>query len=241
MEVNVEFSLSMKKFAIIVAAGSGERMKSRIPKQFLPLLGKPLLYYTLKAFIDSFEDMKIVLVLPKEHVGKGQEIIDGYFDPVRFRICEGGSTRFESVKNGLDKIEEESIVFVHDGVRCLVTPELIRRCYDSAREEGMAIPAIRCKDSVRLVNDNGNEVIDRKKVMLIQTPQAFHSHILLQAYQIAYKEQFTDEASVVEEYGLKIFLVPGEEQNIKITTREDLHLASCILTDKISEGNEFLL
>ena len=218
----------MKKIALIVAGGHGKRMNNDIPKQFLFLKNKPVLYYSIKAFLDTYEDVEVILVLPEEHIGKGQEIIDGYFDASRFRITAGGRTRFHSVQNGLSLIKEEAIIFVHDGVRCLLTNDLIKRCYEAALEFGTAIPAIACKDSVRLLTPNGNKILDRNKVRLIQTPQTFHSKILLPAYAIDYKDQFTDEATVVEAFGLKINLIEGETDNIKITTPADLFIAQFI-------------
>lgn len=219
----------MKKFAIIVAGGSGTRMGSTIPKQFLMLREKPVLYYTLKTFLDSYSDLQIILVLPVQYTDMGQEIIDAYFDKDRIHITAGGDTRFQSVKNGLQLIQDESIIFVHDGVRCLLSTDLIHRCYDQAQETGSAIPAIPSKDSVRLVKEDYNESVDRRSVMLIQTPQTFHSKILLPAFQIDDKDKFTDEATVVEAFGMKVTLVPGEETNIKITTPLDMILAEQVL------------
>lgn len=221
----------MKKIALIVAGGKGSRMNNDIPKQFLLLKNKPVLYYTLKAFTDAYENIEIILVLPEEHIGKGQEIIDGYFDHSRIRITAGGRTRFHSVQNGLALINEESIIFVHDGVRCLITSDLIKKCYETAVENGNAVPAVECGDSVRLLTATGNKIVDRNKVRLIQTPQTFHSKILLPAYKIDYKDKFTDEASVVEAYGLTINLIEGEKNNIKITTPADLHLAGKLLSE----------
>lgn len=219
----------MKKYAVIVAGGTGTRMGGDLPKQFLLLKDKPVLYYSLQAFLDAFDDLEVILVLPVNHMGTGQEIIDAYFDKDRIQITEGGDTRFQSVKNGLQLIGEESIIFVHDAVRCLVTRELIHRCYESAFATGTAIPVVPSKDSVRLLTEEGNDAIDRAKVMLVQTPQTFHSKILLPAFQIDYKDKFTDEATVVEAYGLKVSLVPGEENNIKITRPVDLLLAEKML------------
>ena len=218
----------MKKIALIVAGGNGSRMNNDVPKQFLFLGNKPVLYYSIKVFLEAYDDMEIILVLPEEHIGKGQEIIDGYFDDSKFKIAAGGRTRFHSVQNGLSLVKEEAIVFVHDGVRCLLSSELVRRCYEEALQSGTAIPAVSCKDSVRLITANGNKVLDRNRVMLIQTPQTFHSKILLPAYEIDYKDQFTDEATVVETFGLKINLIEGEVDNIKITTPTDLHVAELI-------------
>lgn len=221
----------MRRIALIVAAGNGNRMNAGTPKQFLMLNNKPVLFYTIDAFINAFGDIEIILVLPEEYIARGQEIVDGYFDNSKFRFCAGGRTRFHSVQNGLSLIDEneESIIFVHDGVRCLLTPELIRNCYDSALEMGTAIPSIPCKDSLRIINDAMNEVLDRSKIKLIQTPQTFHSKILVPAFKIDYKDQFTDEATVVEAFGLKVNLIEGEEENIKITTPIDLVIAAKIL------------
>jgi 2-C-methyl-D-erythritol 4-phosphate cytidylyltransferase len=219
----------MKKYAVIVAGGSGTRMGGDLPKQFMLLKEKPLLYYPINTFLNTYSDLEVILVLPVDHVDKGQEIIDAYFDKDRIQIAEGGDTRFQSVKNGLQLVQDDAIVFVHDAVRCLVSKELIERCYKTAVETGSAVPAITSKDSVRLVNEEGNDPFDRTKVMLIQTPQTFHSKILLPAFQIDYKDKFTDEATVVEAFGLKISLVEGEENNIKITRPLDLQIAEQLM------------
>ena len=224
----------MQKYAIIVAGGTGSRMGSSTPKQFLLLNDKPILYYTLKVFLEAYEDVQIILVLPEEYTELGREIIDAYFDYSRIQITSGGETRFHSVKNGLALADKESIIFVHDAVRCLVTIDLIHRCFENALKTGSAVPALRSKDSVRLLNEeeNDNEVLDRSKVVFIQTPQTFHSRILVSAFEIDYKERFTDEATVVEAFGLKISLIEGEESNIKITRPIDLFVAEKLLTEK---------
>ncbi len=223
----------MKKFVIIVAGGSGNRMKSNIPKQFLLLQGKPVLYYAIYSFLKTYEDCKIILVLPEEHIATGQEIIDAFFDYNKISIVIGGRTRFHSVQNGLAQItEEDSIIFVHDAVRPIVTSELISRCYESVLENGSAIPVIDCKDSVRLINEEGNDAVDRSTIKLVQTPQAFHGKILIPAFKIDYKDKFTDEATVVEAFGLKVSLVEGDDENIKITNPIDLVIADSILTAK---------
>lgn len=219
----------MKKTAVIVAGGSGSRMNSNLPKQFLLLKGKPVLYYTLQAFLKAYDDLNIILVLPEEHIAAGQEIIDAFFDYNRIKITEGGRTRFHSVQNGLALIEEECIVFVHDGVRCLLSEDLIHRCFDAAMEFGSAIPVVDCKDSVRIVKDDNSEVLDRDRIKLVQTPQTFHSKILLPAFKIDFKDKFTDEATVMEAFGLKVHLIAGEENNIKITKPADLLIAEQLL------------
>ena len=204
-------------------------MKNSIPKQFLLLNNKPVLFYTLNTFLKAYNDLQIILVLPEEHIAKGQEIIDGYFDNSRIQLINGGRTRFHSVQNGLSQINEEAIIFVHDGVRCLLTTDLIHRCYEAAVKFGTAIPVITSRDSVRMITRNGNEALDRNIIKLVQTPQTFHSKILLDAYKIDYKDKFTDEATVVEAFGLKVHLIDGEENNIKITDPIDLMLADKIL------------
>ena len=220
----------MKKIAVIVAGGTGRRMNNSTPKQFLLLNGKPVLYYTINAFLHAYADMEIILVLPEDHIAAGQEIIDAFFDYKRIQITIGGRTRFHSVKNGLQLITAESIIFVHDAVRCMVTVALIQRCYDAAIENGSAIPVINSKDSVRILNEAGNEAMERDNVRLVQTPQTFHSKILLPAFNIDYKDRFTDEASVIEAFGLKVKLVEGEENNIKITRPLDLAIAEYLLS-----------
>ena len=222
----------MNKYAVIVAAGAGTRMGGTTPKQFMLVNNKPVLYYTLQTFLNAFADIQIILVLPVDYTDLGQEIIDAYFDKEMIRIAAGGDTRFQSVKNGLQLVEGDAIIFVHDGVRCLLTENLIHRCYANAVETGTAIPVMISKDSVRIVHEEGNDAIDRNKVMLVQTPQTFHSRILLPAFQIDYKEKFTDEATVVEAYGLKVTLVEGEENNIKITRPVDLLMAEKIIKEK---------
>jgi len=222
----------MNKYAVIVAGGAGTRMGGSTPKQFLLVNNKPVLYYSLQTFLNAFADIQIILVLPVDYTDMGQEIIDAYFDKEKIRITAGGDTRFQSVKNGLQLVEDDSIIFVHDGVRCLLTENLIHRCYAGAVETGTAIPVIRSRDSVRIVQEEGNDAIDRNKVMLVQTPQTFHSKILLPAFKIDYKEKFTDEATVVEAFGLKVTLVEGEENNIKITKPMDLLIAEKIINER---------
>ncbi|HSK13269.1 MAG TPA: 2-C-methyl-D-erythritol 4-phosphate cytidylyltransferase [Phnomibacter sp.] len=227
----------MKKYAIIVAGGAGKRMNSELPKQFMLLLGKPVLFYTIRAFLESFDDLDIILVLPEDHIEKGKELVDAYFDQTRIKFTAGGETRFHSVRNGAGLAEDDSIIFVHDGVRCLVTPQLIRYCYDSALEHGSAIPCLPVKDSIRQLTHPGSIAVDRSQLRAIQTPQCFHSKLLLPALNnIEFKEKFTDEATVVESYGIDLHLMEGEDTNLKITTPIDMMLAEQILLQRIREG-----
>lgn len=207
-------------------------MNSSTPKQFLLLNGKPVLFYTINTYLEAYTDMQIILVLPEEYIAAGKEIIDAFFDHSRIKITAGGHTRFHSVQKGLALVDDESIVFVHDAVRCLLSVELIHRCYEAALENGSAIPAIDSRDSIRLVTDEGNVSLERSAVKLIQTPQTFYSKILIPAYQVDHKDRFTDEATVVEAYGLKVQLVEGEENNFKITRPVDL-----VMAEKLIAGN----
>jgi len=208
-------------------------MGGSLPKQFMLLRDKPVLYYSIKTFLDAYDDLEIILVLPAAFTDIGEEIIDAYFDKEKIKIAIGGDTRFQSVKNGLKLVEEESIIFVHDAVRCLVSVSLVRRCYELAMQTGAAVPVIPSKDSVRILNDDGNGEVDRNKIMLVQTPQTFHSKILLPAFDIDYKDKFTDEATVVEAYGLKVSLAEGDETNIKITRPIDLLIAEKVIEQLI--------
>ena len=223
-----------KKIAIIVAGGTGQRMGSVIPKQFLEIQGKAILLHTIDQFTAAFSDIELVIVLPAAYIEEGKTLLqnNGYTNHIQ--LVEGGDTRFQSVKNGLAKVTESSIVFVHDAVRCLLTPALIQRCYQQALEKGSAIPAVSATDSVRIVNGEHNSVLDRENVMLIQTPQTFQSTILLEAFKQPYTSIFTDEANVVEANGGKVYLVDGEFENIKITRPLDLAIAEHILAKRFS-------
>ena len=222
----------MEKFAVIVAGGSGIRMGSSTPKQFLLLNGKPVLWHTINTFLEAYDDMQVVLVLPHQYVDTGAAMVAMTKDPGRIQITMGGETRFHSVKNGLKLVKENSVVFVHDGVRCLITPELIRRCYEGTVKSGNAVPAIAAMDTIRIETSEGNMQVDREKVKIIQTPQTFFSDNLKDAFLQDYDPYFTDEASVIERKGAKINLVEGEDSNIKITRPVDLLIAEKILQQR---------
>lgn len=232
----------MKKVAVIVAGGSGSRMGSTTPKQFLLLHNKPVLWHTLTAFLNAYEDMEVVLVLPHAHLPAGEEIIQDIEATLpaaadRIAITAGGDTRYHSVQNGLALVTEAAVVFVHDGVRCMVSEALIKRCYEQALENGSAVPVVTATDSIRLLTDEPFEgsgmgasiVADRSKVCIVQTPQTFLSSILLPAFTQPFSDTFTDEATVVEADGHEINLVEGEYSNIKITRPVDLLMAEKLL------------
>jgi 2-C-methyl-D-erythritol 4-phosphate cytidylyltransferase len=220
------------KYAVIVAGGSGTRMGTEIPKQFLLLKGKPILWHTIQQFLKAYHDLQVILVLPKEFIGMGLEILPQLLDPERVQIIAGGTTRFNSVKNGLSVIRKKGIVFVHDGVRCLVSVDLIHRCYDQAVEKGSAIPAVAATDSIRIIEADLNKVADRDKVRIIQTPQTFQTELLLPAFELAYNPAFTDEATVIEFSGTAVFLIEGEYSNIKITRPIDILIAERVLDER---------
>ncbi len=219
----------MKKYAIIVAGGSGLRMGSALPKQFLLIHEKPILWYTLNTFLKSFKDIEIILVLPADFYDTGRTICDEMVSQHPIQTVVGGETRFHSVQKGLALIQEQSVVFIHDAVRCLVSPSLIHRCFEETLKFGSAIPCIDAKDSVRLIHPSGQRSIKRSEIKLVQTPQTFLSEILLPSYQIDYLESYTDDASVVEASNHTIHLVDGEENNIKITSPMDLVVAQELL------------
>jgi 2-C-methyl-D-erythritol 4-phosphate cytidylyltransferase len=219
----------MKKYAVIVAGGSGTRMGSELPKQFLLIHNKPILWYTLHAFLKSYKDIRIILVLPADYYDPGRAICDEIISLNPIQTIVGGATRFHSVQSGLSLIEEQSVIFVHDGVRCLLSPSLIHLCYEETLQFGSAIPCVESKDSVRIMSATGYGAIKRTEVKLVQTPQTFLSDIILPAYQAVYQEAFTDDASVAEAAGYSIHLVDGEENNIKITTPLDLAIAEELL------------
>lgn len=219
-------------YAVIVAGGQGTRMGTAVPKQFLELNGKPVLYHTIQAFRSAFEEIHIVLVLPPHQISYAQMVLPFFLERIDVTLTSGGETRFHSVQNGLEGIPKNAIVMVHDGVRPLVSAELIRKCYEQALEKGNAIPAIASADSMRIIEDNILQPLDRDLIRLVQTPQTFKASILLPAMQQAYRESFTDEATVVEQYGEAIFLIEGEKHNIKITTPEDLTIAEALMQTK---------
>ena len=219
----------MEKFAVIVAGGSGSRMQSGMPKQFLPLNGKPVLYYSIRAFLNADSNINIVVVLPAEQLPRGGQVLHEYFPENAFQVIAGGDTRFHSVQKGLARVPENCIVAVHDAARCLISPALIHRCYETAILTGNSVPVIKSRDSLRLVNNSGNEILDRSKVRIVQTPQSFLSTQLKAAFSQPYIPQFTDEATVAEAFGIDINLVEGEENNIKITYMEDMLFVEMIL------------
>ena len=219
----------MKPFVIIVAGGFGSRMQANTPKQLLNVNGNPILFYTIRCFDSFIKGIPIILVLPEPYIDYWKSIIKKNNFNYTHLITSGGETRFQSVKNGLELISEPGLITIHDGVRPLVSKETLNRVFAKAEKDGNAIPAIPINESIRKIAAENTEQVNRDHYRLIQTPQCFHSDIIRKAYEQEYKEQFTDDASVVEAMGIKINLVEGNPENIKITRPVDLKIAEALL------------
>ena len=220
----------LERFVIIVAGGSGQRMGTSVPKQFLLLNGRPLLMHTIDSFSRTSEEIKILLVLPAAQIPYWKELCVQYEFTTPHLIVEGGQSRGESVKNGLNMISAGSgLVAVHDGVRPLAGIELIRRVFSQAEEKGSAIPCIPVSDSLRQVNGEGSKSVDRTDMVAVQTPQCFRLDILRKAYNQQNFTEFTDDAQLVEAMGEPVYLTEGSSENLKITTPADLLIAEALL------------
>ncbi|MEG1749373.1 MAG: 2-C-methyl-D-erythritol 4-phosphate cytidylyltransferase [Tannerellaceae bacterium] len=220
----------MKRYVLIVAGGKGLRMGSDLPKQFIPIEGKPILMHTLEAFHRWDAEAKLILVLPTEHQDYWRMLCKELGCSTPHTLANGGETRFHSVQNGLQQIEQPGLVAVHDGVRPFVTSEVITACFEAAERQGAAVPAIPLTDSLRYIEAEGSHPVDRSRYLAVQTPQVFCSDLLLRAYRQSYSPLFTDDASVVEAIGQPVTLVPGNPENIKITTPFDLKVAEILFS-----------
>ncbi|MBQ2043352.1 MAG: 2-C-methyl-D-erythritol 4-phosphate cytidylyltransferase [Bacteroidaceae bacterium] len=218
----------MDRYAILVAGGKGLRMGSDIPKQFLPLRGRPVLMHTIDVFRRTYPDIHIILVLPREQQDYWRQLCGQHDYDVELCVADGGETRFHSVHNGLSLIPDDArgVVGVHDGVRPFVSPETIRRCFEAAEEFGAVVPVVPVVETVRQVLADGSSMtVDRNAYRLVQTPQTFDIQLLKKAYGQPFDPFFTDDASVVEAMGHPIKLVEGNNDNIKLTNPADLKLA----------------
>ena len=219
----------MKYYAIIVAGGSGQRMNNSIPKQFIELSGRPILMHTIERFYTAKAAIELVVVLPKSHHHTWETLCNKHNFNIPHTVCEGGNSRFQSVKNGLAMCTEDSIIAVHDGVRPIISPDFILNIYKEAESKKAVIPASPVVESIRKVKGDSSEALDRSNYYTVQTPQCFTSTLLHKAYLQEEALIFTDDASVVESLGAKVHLFDGEVDNIKITSPKDLLLAEALL------------
>ncbi len=218
----------MKRFVIIVAGGSGQRMKSSVPKQFLTINNEIILMMSINSFYNFDQSIKIIVALPDDQISTWKELCLKHNFIVKHSIVTGGNTRYHSVKNALVKVNTEGIVAIHDGVRPLVSHKTIEKVFEKASLSENAVPYIDLVDSIRYVNSDINHPVDREKYKLIQTPQCFKSNLIKKAYEQPWEESFTDDASVVEKLGNKINLIKGNLENIKITSQVDLKIAEVL-------------
>lgn len=219
----------MKKFVIIVAGGSGKRMGTDIPKQFLNLNGEPVLIHTIRLFYQYDPDCRLILVLPDSQQEFWATLCKKHHFTLPHKVVSGGESRFHSVRNGLAEVNDEGIVFIHDGVRPLVSNSTVSRCYESALENGNAIPVLPVNESLRRQEGDRNIAVERNLFFSVQTPQTFQSKQILDAFRQEYDPAFTDDASVAEKAGYTIHMVEGNRENIKITTPEDLIVAEAFI------------
>lgn len=227
--------MNSKEYALVVAGGKGTRIKSSTPKQFLPLNGRPVLMHTLDAFYKYSASITVILVLPENDVQRWNALCLQYNFSRNAVVQIGGETRFQSVKKGLEKIEGEGLVAIHDGVRPLVSRELIASSFKLAETHHAAIAAVPLKESIRIMDGDGTtQAADRSRFRLIQTPQTFRVSIIKKAYEIIEDPSLTDDASVAERAGHQISLYEGSYENIKITTAEDLIVAEALLRSRAS-------
>jgi len=219
--------MSMQKHVIIVAGGTGTRMLSDVPKQFLKLAGKPVMVYAIERFLEYDPDIRVIIVSHKDHLKETENIIKAYFSgPVK--IVAGGDLRFDSVKNGLEEVQD-GLVAIHDAARPMVNVNTIKNCFEAAEAKGNGIPVVSLNESLRFVDGENNKAVNRTQYKIVQTPQCFKTELIKKAFEQNYSNTFTDDASVLEKAGGKINLVEGNAENIKITTPHDLVLAQVLL------------
>ncbi|NQT77790.1 MAG: 2-C-methyl-D-erythritol 4-phosphate cytidylyltransferase [Bacteroidetes bacterium] len=217
-----------EEFVIITAGGLGSRMRSSTPKQFMELAGKPVIMHSMQCFAMYSGSITMILVLPEVFIGEWKELCKKYNFQIKHSLCSGGKTRFHSVQNGLKLVNDKGLVAIHDAVRPLISSALIKECFNAASKKGNAVPALPLRDSVREISGDENRPVDRLKFRLIQTPQVFEVMLIKKAYEQAYRPSFTDDATVAEAIGVHINLLKGIEENIKITTPEDLKIAEVL-------------
>ena len=218
-------------YMIIVAGGKGLRMGGDLPKQFMPLHGKPVLMHTIERFRAYSDELKIILVLPHEQQDYWRQICQKHNFTVEHTVVDGGQTRFHSSQNGVAAVPDDAtgVIGIHDGVRPFVSEETIARCFEAARQFGAALPVLPVTDTLRRVTDDGGYNVQRNDYRTVQTPQTFDAQLLKQAFKQPYSDNFTDDASVVEALGHKVTMVDGNRENIKLTTPFDLVVAEALI------------
>lgn len=221
--------MNLKEYALIVAGGKGTRMKTKLPKQFLELNGLPVLMHTINAFYRYSSSISVILVLPEDDFELWNTLCKKHHFNKNIQLQKGGDSRFQSVKNGLSIIEEDSLVAIHDGVRPLVSEDIIGASYRLAAVHDSAVAAVRLKESIRMTDQDNTKAVDRSRFRLIQTPQTFKANLIKQAYEGKEDASLTDDASVAERAGHTISLFEGSYENIKITTPEDLVVAKALM------------
>jgi 2-C-methyl-D-erythritol 4-phosphate cytidylyltransferase len=221
--------MQLKEYALIVAGGKGTRIQSQVPKQYLEVNGLPILMHTLNAFFRYSKDITVILVLPHDDFPRWSELCKKFKFDKPLILQQGGDTRFQSVKNGLAKIEGDGLVAIHDGVRPLVSEDIIGASFHLAAVHKSAVAAVRLKESIRMTDQDNTKAVDRSRFRLIQTPQTFDVGLIRQAYTMKEDQSLTDDASVAERSGHVISLFEGSYENIKITTQEDLVIAEALM------------
>lgn len=218
-------------YIIIVAGGKGLRMGGDLPKQFMPLHGKPVLMHTIERFRAYSDELKIILVLPHEQQDYWRQICQKHNFTIEHTVVDGGQTRFHSSQNGVAAVPDDAtgVIGIHDGVRPFVSEETIARCFEAARQFGAALPVLPVTDTLRCVTDDGGYNVQRNDYRTVQTPQTFDAQLLKQAFKQPYSDNFTDDASVVEALGHKVTMVDGNRENIKLTTPFDLVVAEALI------------
>ena len=219
----------MVKYIVIVAGGEGKRMETEQPKQFLKIGGQPLLMHTFRAFSFLGNSIEFILVLPVDSINYWKQLCKMHNFTIPHQIAEGGPKRFHSVKRGLQMVPGDALVAIHDAARPFVSKQVIEDCFKMAKHKGNAVPVIPVRESVREVSGTLNKSIDRSKLRLVQTPQVFLSSDIKRAYQQPYNENFTDDAMVLESTGKQIFMIDGNQENIKITSPADLIIAEALI------------
>ena len=221
------------KYVIIVAGGVGSRMESKVPKQFIEVNGKPIIFHTIEKFHQAIEEINIILVLHPDYIDYYKELVSNHNFNIPCTIANGGVTRYHSSLNGIELVSNDSIVAIHDAARPLISAKHIQDLFDAAEVSEFVVPVVDVKESLRLIDDSSSNVVNRSKYKVVQTPQVFRSELLKESYSKGYKNLYTDDASVVQtESGRTPTLIIGEEQNIKITTPVDIVIAQYILGEE---------